>query len=91
MVLPEIRAQVGPGYPVLVDGSITDGVQALKALALGATAVCVGRALIPPIRENGARRRAPDHCAHLGRGCAARWRGPALPTWPRWTLLCCAG
>ena len=27
--------------------------QALKALALGATAVCVGRALIPPIRENG--------------------------------------
>ena len=53
MVLPEIRAQVGPGYPVLVDGSITDGVQALKALALGATAVCVGRALIPPIRENG--------------------------------------
>lgn len=72
MVLPEIRAQVGPGYPVLVDGSITDGVQALKALALGATAVCVGRALIPPIRENGPEG-APNHCAHLGR--AARRAG----------------
>lgn len=53
MILPEIIEQVGKEFPVFVDGSITDGISAGKALALGAKAVGVGRALLRPIKERG--------------------------------------
>ena len=42
-VLPEVLAAVGPDLPVLVDGGIRRGTDILKALALGARAVLVGR------------------------------------------------
>lgn len=54
MVLPEIVKAVNGRVPVFVDCSITNGVNAFKALALGATAVNVGRVLMQPIREKGA-------------------------------------
>jgi isopentenyl diphosphate isomerase/L-lactate dehydrogenase-like FMN-dependent dehydrogenase len=43
-VLPEIVDAVGGKVPVLVDGGFRRGSDVLKALALGASAVCLGRA-----------------------------------------------
>jgi isopentenyl diphosphate isomerase/L-lactate dehydrogenase-like FMN-dependent dehydrogenase len=44
--LPEIVAAVGGKMPVLVDSGFRRGTDICKALALGATAVCVGRPYI---------------------------------------------
>jgi isopentenyl diphosphate isomerase/L-lactate dehydrogenase-like FMN-dependent dehydrogenase len=41
--LPEIVEAVGGRIPVLMDGGIRRGTDIVKALALGAKAVCVGR------------------------------------------------
>jgi isopentenyl diphosphate isomerase/L-lactate dehydrogenase-like FMN-dependent dehydrogenase len=42
-VLPEVMDVLRDQMPVLVDGGIRRGTDVFKALALGATAVCVGR------------------------------------------------
>ncbi len=54
MVVPEIRKAVGNQLTLIVDGGIEDGFDAFKALALGADAVSVGKALMRPLEENGA-------------------------------------
>jgi len=41
--LPEVRSAVGPGFPLLMDGGVRRGADVLKALALGADAVLLGR------------------------------------------------
>ena len=53
-LLPDIRKAVGNDFVLIIDGGIADGFDAFKALALGADAVSVGRALIPPYDEKGA-------------------------------------
>jgi len=50
-VLPEIVDAIGAKVPVLIDGGFRRGTDILKALAVGAKAVCVGR---PPLWGLGA-------------------------------------
>ena len=54
MILPEIRKAVGRDLTVIADGGIESGFDAFKALARGADAVTVGRALMGPLKETGA-------------------------------------
>ncbi len=53
-ILPDIVKAVGDKMPVFVDCGISSGMDAYKALALGATAVSVGNHLIPYIKKGGA-------------------------------------
>ncbi|HET7572710.1 MAG TPA: alpha-hydroxy-acid oxidizing protein [Gaiellaceae bacterium] len=52
--LVEVRAAVGPEYPLLVDGGIRRGADVVKALALGADAVLVGRLYAYALAAGGA-------------------------------------
>ena len=54
MILPEIAEETEGKVPLFVDCSIQSGLDAFKALALGATACSVGRPLMAPLREKGA-------------------------------------
>lgn len=51
MVLPDIVKAVGGKIKIFVDCGIESGVDAFKALALGADAVCVGRLLMDPLKD----------------------------------------
>lgn len=53
-VLPRITDAVGGALPVLVDGGIRRGTDVLKALALGASAVLVGRPCVFGLANAGA-------------------------------------
>ncbi|MEY4429144.1 MAG: hypothetical protein RLZZ182_1833 [Pseudomonadota bacterium] len=53
-LLPAVRQAVGPDLPVLVDGGIRRGTDVLKALALGADAVLVGRPHVHALAVAGA-------------------------------------
>jgi 4-hydroxymandelate oxidase len=53
-VLPEIaKALQGTGTELLVDGGIRRGTDVLKAIALGASAVCIGRAVLWGLAATG--------------------------------------
>jgi 4-hydroxymandelate oxidase len=52
--LPEVVARVGGRVPVLVDGGIRRGTDMLKALALGASAVLIGRPYLYGLAVGGA-------------------------------------
>ncbi len=54
MILPEIRKAVGHDLILIADGGMETGFDAFKALARGADAVTMGKALMAPLRENGA-------------------------------------
>jgi 4-hydroxymandelate oxidase len=53
-LLPPIRAAVGPELPLLVDGGIRRGTDVLKAIALGANAVLLGRPYVHALAASGA-------------------------------------
>ena len=53
MVLPEIARVIGGRIPIFVDCGVMNGTDAFKCLALGATAVSVGRPVMGPIQEKG--------------------------------------
>ena len=52
--LPVIRREIPKDIPIFVDGDIRTGMDAFKALALGASAVCIGRPLMTAIKNKGA-------------------------------------
>ena len=52
-MLPEVKAVAG-GVPLFVDCEIKTGMDAFKALALGAKGVCIGRPLMTAIKQGGA-------------------------------------
>ena len=54
MILPEILEETRGEVPLFVDCSMQTGLDVFKALALGATGVCIGRPLMPRLKENGA-------------------------------------
>jgi 4-hydroxymandelate oxidase len=53
-VLPQIAARVGGRIPVLMDGGIRRGTDVLKAMALGANAVLIGRPYLYGLGAAGA-------------------------------------
>ncbi len=62
-VLPAIRAAVGPGYPLILDGGVDSGLDVLRALAKGADFVMLGRAWHHALGAFGARGAA--HLLHI--------------------------
>ncbi|MEV4109539.1 alpha-hydroxy acid oxidase [Nonomuraea sp. NPDC049695] len=54
-LLPDIVAAVGGAVPVLLDGGVRRGTDVLKALALGAAAVAIGRPVIWGLAADGER------------------------------------
>ena len=55
MILPEIRGVIGRDLILIADGGIESGFDAFKALARGADAVTVGKALMGSLKETGAK------------------------------------
>ena len=53
LALPEVVAAVGDRVPVLVDGGLRKGTDIVKALAMGAAAVLVGRPLLWALAVEG--------------------------------------
>lgn len=51
MILPEIRKAIGRDLLLIADGGIESGFDAFKALARGADAVTMGKALMAPLKE----------------------------------------
>ncbi|MFG1997734.1 alpha-hydroxy acid oxidase [Spirillospora sp. NPDC048911] len=54
-LLPEIVAEVRGAVPVLLDGGVRRGTDVLKALALGASAVAIGRPVVWGLAADGER------------------------------------
>lgn len=53
-ILPDIVAAVGDKMPVFLDCDVESGMDAYKAMALGATAVSVGRKMMEYLQKDGA-------------------------------------
>ena len=53
-ILPRIAKVIDGRIPIFVDCGIESGADVFKALALGATAVCIGRVTMGPLGEKGA-------------------------------------
>ena len=61
--LPRIRAALGPEYPLIYDGAVTSGLDVLRALALGADCVMLGRPWLWGVASFGAKGAA--HVSHI--------------------------
>ena len=88
--LPEVVDAVGGRAEVLLDGGIRRGADVVKALALGARAVLVGRPVLWGLAVDGDGRRASACSSCCATSSSSRWRSAAAPrrttsrarTWP---------
>ena len=71
--LPAVVDAVGGRVPVLFDSGIRGGADIFKALALGATAVCIGRPYVYGLAIGGFRWRPRDHTEHDRRARPDSW------------------
>ena len=80
MALPDIAKAVGGRMPIFVDCGVESGMDVFKALALGATAVSIGRAVMGPLSERGAQGVADlvARCTGELAGAMARTASPAI-------------
>ena len=62
-ILPEMRATLGPEVPILFDSGVSSGMDVLRALALGADFVMLGRAWHYAVAALGPK--GPDHLLHI--------------------------
>ena len=62
-VLPDIRAALGPDFPLIYDGGVEGGLDVLRAIARGADFVMIGRGWHYALGAFGARGAA--HLAHI--------------------------
>ena len=68
-VLAEIADKVSGRVPIIVDGGVRRGTDVIKALALGATAVAIGRPYLYGLAVSGA-----EVSAVWSTSCATNWR-----------------
>ena len=61
--LPLVRQAVGPEFPVLFDGAVDSGLDVLRAIALGADFVMLGRPWLWGVVSFGAR--GAEHVTHI--------------------------
>jgi L-lactate dehydrogenase (cytochrome) len=61
--LPQIRKAVGPDYPLIFDSGVNSGLDIMRALALGANMVMLGRAWHYAVAAFG--QRGVDHLIHI--------------------------
>ncbi len=61
--LPPIRAALGPGTPLIFDSGVSGGLDILRALALGADMVAMGRGFLYALGAFGGR--GLDHLVHI--------------------------
>ncbi len=61
--LPQIRKAVGPDYPLIFDSGVNSGLDIMRALALGANMVMLGRAWHYAVAAFG--QRGVDHLIHV--------------------------
>ena len=54
LILPKIVKVINRQIPIFVDCGVMSGSDVFKALALGADAVCAGRVIMEPLKNNGA-------------------------------------
>jgi L-lactate dehydrogenase (cytochrome) len=53
--LPRVRKALGPDYPLIYDGAVTSGLDILRAIALGADFVMLGRPWLWGVASFGAK------------------------------------
>jgi hypothetical protein len=93
-VLPEIVEAVGDKIEVLIDSGVRRGVDVVKALALGAKGVLLGRAYVYALPAPGEPGVRYSSCCSVSRStrrsrssASSQWTSPTPPSWASATTM----